>query len=299
MPLWKKGGEKSRMKFFYRMTFILSLLLMSGCSLYSEKPVVQSYEVVPYTYADITGRALEGGIIDEDINTEDGLRNYSKIMSYVDHVAGKDNYFITRAYDVELANNRKDYVLKFVLKDYLDQYYKWEEYDEEPANFYDILVSSGYYLASTFEPFHMSMAWHKQLKEEFKEAYPDYHLNSFYVSLDAMHPSPESVNYNYENLSDWHLFYGKSFYKDNFYENHINVFLPEDTKEEALDALVLEMEPLLKKYCVTTVYYYILSSEKALKTVQEEERETGNYYQSGEANKLLFKYDKAYEIPLP
>jgi len=271
---------------------------MGGCSRNIEESA-EDYQVIPYTYDDIAGRVLEGTELDKEVFTEEALESYSKMMSYVDHVAGKDSYYITKAYKVDIPEKYQSYVLKFVLKEYLDRYIKWEE-SKSVHNPFNIIVSNNeYYMASSYEPFHMNIAWHEQIKADFAEAYPEFHLNSFYVALDKTIPPQESQNYDYQNLSDWTHFYDERFYKDKkYYSNIINIFLPESTKEEDLDELVREMEPLLIKYCITALDFYILSSEDALNIIQSEEMETGNHYGFGEKNKSLYKYDKTYKIPL-
>lgn len=239
-----------------------------------------NHDLTTYTYDDIQSKILEGQSLDIDNINKSDLKVYSKVLSYLDEHAGSDSYYIYDVYYVDTVNS---HVVKVVLKDYYDKFLSTNEYLIEnrtaaSANDTIIMLTYDKKLNSGYEPFLMARNWFSELKSDFEHNFDDCYINSFYIQLDNMMPSPIRESYG-ENKSDWKYFYSEEkTYEKNLYDNSINIFFPVGTTSDDMNKQIDTMVPLFYKYCVTTVYGYILNTKDALDKIKSEELMTGNFY---------------------
>lgn len=257
---------------------IVSTIAFTSCK--SKSTLSLDIDLTTYTYDNIKSKALEEQNLDLDNQNDLDLKIYSKMLSYLDKHAGSDAYYI---YDAYYVDTTKSHVLKIVSKDYYHDFLSINEYltnkgTATSGNESIIMLTYGKELKSGYEPFLMARNWFSQLKSEFEETFTDYHMNSFYIQLDYMVPSPLKELYG-ENTTDWTHFYTEDkTYKNHLYDNSINIFFPVGTTKEDMHEQISTMTPLLYKYCVTKVYGYILNTKDALDNIKSDELLTGNFY---------------------
>ncbi|WFA08032.1 hypothetical protein [Tissierella sp. Yu-01] len=257
---------------------ILSTIVFTSCK--SKTISNLDYDLTTYTYDDIKAKVLEDQSLDLDNLNESDLKVYSKILSYLDKHVGSDSYYIYDAYYVDTTNS---HVVKVVLKDYYDNFLSINEHltnnrTAASANESIIMLTYDKELNSGYEPFLMARNWFSELKSEFENNFGDYYMNSFYIQLDHMVPSPIKESYG-ENNTDWKHFYTEEkTYEKNLYNNHINIFFPVGTTREDMNEQISNIKPLFYKYCVTTAYGYILNTKDALDKIKSDELLTGNFY---------------------
>lgn len=257
---------------------IISTIMFISCR--SKTTLSLDYDFVNYTSDDIKAKALDAQTLDLNNLNESDLSVYSKMLSYLDKHAGSDSYYIYNAYYVNTTNS---HVLKVVLKDYYDDFLSINEQLAKKRSSADsnesiIMLTYNKELKSGYEPFLMARKWFSELKSEFENNFSDYYMNSFYIQLDYMVPSPKKESYG-DNNTDWKHFYTEEkTYANHLYDNSINIYFPLGTTKEYMVQQIDAMQPLLYKYCVTTVYGYILSTNDALDKIKSDELLTGNYY---------------------
>ena len=114
------------------------------------------------------------------------------------------------------------------------------------------------------------MQWQKNVKDNFKDMYPDYHI-SFEFKLEKNHKNPL-----FRKILNKHI-------------NYINVFVPHYVIRDELDKIYEEMKPLLKKHKVDRITFFKTGTNEMLEEIIKNENLVYNVY-SKNKNIIWEKY---------
>jgi len=253
-------------------------------------------EPTKYTFEDLDAMAVPGKEIKhfdkENSFTDTALENYNILLGHVESVLGKD-YYITN-YGWDDIRGGDTYFVWIVMKEWADAYKNGEEVAVYlgrrfmPEDSYS-KYKGQYIVQSGLETFMMARKYTADLRKDFYEIYPDYHINTFYLSIDNIWPEPAFELF--DKSDDYEYYYNSSYKRD--CTNTVNILLPPDTTEDEIDKIYGEMKEFLKEHRVTTVYYCVLIDGAAKERVLAEEEETDNFYSYDKEN---FSHGKSFKI---
>lgn len=237
------------------------------------------------TFEDLKKYALKNN----EIHLKDSFdENTLKVFDYMlQYLSDKNISFkIYSCIHYSKVNNRKyDYKIDFVLSDYVEECEK----SKRLLSFClcEVVYSSDKDEISTnVDSFIEYMQWQKNVKDDFKDMYPDYHI-SFEFKLEKNHKNPL-----YRKILNKHI-------------NYINVFVPHYVIRDELDKIYEEMKPLLKKHKVDRITFFKTGTNEMLEEIIKNENLVHNVYSKNKniiwekyydyKNNIKYKYDKKQE----
>ncbi|MCL2634464.1 MAG: hypothetical protein FWD34_08140 [Oscillospiraceae bacterium] len=269
------------------------------------------FEIIPteYTLEDLDAMYYPGRDPDtvrrEETYTQIALENYNIMLGHVESVIGKEYYITSLGFSEQEGSKGQilysSYIMHIVLKEWFDED-KWaERYDFDTSIVLSMRDHEDYNdrIASfvcALEPFMMARKQTADLKAAFAENYPYYHVNTFYLHLDKIHPLVAKENY--EQADDYnHFFIDEDYFyiggKRARHSNTVTVLLPPGTLPEDVENIARELYPLLKKHYVGEVLLHIFKDEDSVERVLSEEGITGNYYNYDREN---FVYGVSFKV---
>lgn len=259
------------------------LLFTSGCALFRSPAAKINWESTDYSIDDIKAMRIQSednckiGDESDDDCTKQALKAYNVMFGYVENQADFD-YKVYDFYHVNF-DSVKGYVIKIVPEDRA-------ELAEQDAGYTlsdeEILMLScseqGTKVKGQIETYLMARRWTEELTAEFAESFPEYHLNTQYISLDYVVPSVTAENYT--DRDDYTHFFKENFYESSisFYDNIVNVIVPADADESKAKEIYSDIEPILRKYYVSEVNIVSPVSDEIRDKWLAEEEISGNYY---------------------
>jgi len=276
-------------------------LFLAGCKslfggkLEPERNTVTT-EPTDYTFDDLDAMAVPGKEIKKSDNgkafTETALENYNILLGHAESVLGKDYYITSYGWDDIRGNDA--YYIWLVMKEWADAYLNGEDVsvylgrrympEDSPSKY-----KGRYLVQSGLETFMMARKYTADLREDFYAEYPDYHINTFYLSIEKVWEEPALELFG--KSDDYEYYYGLK--GNSRYTNTVNVFLTPDTSEDEIDKIYGGMKDFLKKHRVTEVYYCVLKDEAAKERILAEEKETDNFYSWDKEN---LSHGKSFKI---
>lgn len=262
---------------------VACLLFTSGCALFRALAAKINWESTDYSIDDIKAMGIQNddncrlGDEEDDDCTKQALKAYNVMLGYVENQVDFD-YKVYDFYHVNF-DSVKSYVIKIVPEDRA-------ELAEQDAGYTlsdeEILMLScneqGTKVEGQIETYLMARRWTEELTAEFAESFPEYYLNTQYISLDHFVPSVTAENYT--DRDDYTHFFKEDFYESSisFYDNIVNVIVPADADESKAKEIYSDIEPILRKYYVSEVNIVSPVSDEIRNKWLAEEEISGNYY---------------------
>lgn len=225
----------------------------------------------------------------DDDRSKEALRAYNYMLGYAENKTGFE-YKIYDYYHVDF-DSVKSYVVKIVPKDRAELAEQDENYKLADAEILMLSCSEkATKMKGQIETYLMARRWTEELTAEMKKSFPDYHLNTWYISLD--HLVPSVIAEKYSDSSDYTHFFKDDFYEGNikFYDNCVNLIVPVGTDAEKAEKIFSDAEPILRKYCVTDVRIFSPKSDEIYDKWLSEEEVSGNNYDFKDDEFMWRKY---------
>jgi len=206
---------------------------------------------------------------------KDSLKAYDYMIQYL---ADRDISFKIHKC-INYANVKYkdyDYKIEFVLSEYEEE---CEKLNSDLSNYICeiVYISDKDEIRTNVDSFIENMDWQNKVKDEFKEIYPDYHINFC-----------GNIKKGYKNLFDTKYV---KIYRD---KKYINVFVPHDIVQDEVDKIYKEMKPFLKKHKINRIQFLKTRTDKILEDIVNNEDLINNYY-SIKKNKDII-WEKDYDL---
>lgn len=250
------------------------------------KESIQTDEGLDYTVEEINEMFIDTdekySINEININN---VRKFNQLLSYIDSIIGRDNYYIGSIYITKIPhNNYARYVVKIIPKEYIEQYNSWSgnfslnpylvmftmETDPEISYEWHEGMYDNYY-----QTFILGMKYKEELEKEFSSLDSRYKYIVDYNALLYI----STVNLGINSNSTWQD--GLEIFKTKSTSNLPSMFViaPYGTTEEDGEKFVEDNKEIFNKYYVQGVTLCVLK-----------ESETVTDYIN------ISKYDEKFEI---
>jgi len=267
----------------------------------SDDSEADEFTITPtqYTFEDLEAMLIPSRIEDQKARNKDGktrtetaLENYNILLGHAESIIGKD-YYLDGFFYIEYPSQINEdgilyssYFIPVIPKEWFAEFEK-NNIDMSPNL---SIRADGKYkgvIGSALEPFLMGRKWTADLKTDFAKVFPDYHINTYYLTFDSISIDPARlVN---KRFDDYTYFFNKSEHLT----NTVNILLSPQTTLEEVESIFEEIEPLLKRYRVSKALLLIFTDEESAERVLSEELETDNSYNYDKEN---FSYGKWFYI---
>ena len=263
----------------------------------SQRP--NDWEYTSYSIDEI--RTFSGRYNDfDDISSTErnsiAVRNYNIILGYIENVLNLDY----KIYDLRYDTSYNAYAIDFAVLDQINHNDALSEDDKLDLEYVTITCDDEQHLIrSNVEEYMMQHKWVNDIKEEFNDKFSEvvryyaneetgdidmlagrYYLNANRLSLCDELRTIKSVDYDYDNIDDYTVLLDSETYIERGYSPRmaVNVFITPGTPIEEKDEILMEIEPVLKKYCVTDLHLICPDEDCDLRSLFMEERAFGNEY---------------------
>lgn len=278
--------------------FVFTLVMLCGCMFsFKRSNKKPNWDSASYSIDEIKELAAKVNGLDnvkDDDCTDEALRAYNIMLGYAENTA-KFDYSVYDFYHVDFPD-LKSYVIKLIRSDDAEELMDGGKLLPNDSRIIMMTChEDGTDVQSQIEPKLMARRWIEELSAAVENEHTDFHVNAQYISID--HIVPHVSEEKYSARSDYTYFFKDDFYKsgkNKIYDNIVNIIVPPDMPEESVCYAYMELESILKKYCVTAVNFYAPNDDETFdRLIDEEVPSSGNYY--------LFKDDdikwyKTYKI---
>lgn len=288
------------MKFGFKSStaFVFTLVMLCGCMFpFKRNNKKPNWDPASYSIDEIKKLAAKVNGLDnvkDDDCTDEAVKAYNVMLGYAENVA-KFDYSVYDFYHVDFPD-LKSYVIKLIRSD--DAEVIMDDEKLLPNDSRIVMMTcheNGTDVQSEIEPKLMARRWIEELSASVENEHADFHVNAQYISID--HIVPHVSEEKYSDRSDYTYFFKDDFYKsgkNKIYDNIVNIIVPPDMPEESVRYAYMELESILKKYCVTAVNFYAPNDDETFdRLIDEEVPSSGNYYNFNDDD---IKWYKTYKI---
>lgn len=220
----------------------------------------------------------------KSVNTEN-LENFNYILNAIDRKAGQGEYYIHSIYVCDLLgpSRPESYVIKIVLKDYIDEFYLNEDDSFNPyAIMFDNSADNLREVSGFYDNFLAARDYEKDFKEAIEKEFADFQINIEYNYLD----------YNYldiEYSGSWEkVLDGISFNRD---MNYIIIFVPYGTDPDAV-AEDFQNKGILKDFYIKGIWVAVIKEGVDMKNIDDK----ANIYSDYVDEKFGYRADSSGKL---
>jgi len=203
----------------------------------------------------------------ESVNTEN-LDNFNYILNAIDRKAGQGEYYIHSIYVCDLLgpSRPESYVIKIVLKDYVDEFYSNEDASLNPyAIMFDNSADDLGKVSDFYDSFLAARDYEKDFKEAMEKEFADFQVN---------------IQYNYLDYNPLNRVYSGSWEKEldrlNFSMNEVIVFVPYGTDPDAV-AGDFQNKGILKDFYIKVIWVAVLKEGVDMKNIDDKANVYSDY----------------------
>lgn len=200
------------------------------------------------------------------VNTEN-LDNFNYILNAIDRKAGQGEYYIHSIYVCDLLgpSQPESYVIKIVLKDYIDEFYSYSS-EDDILNPYPIMFNSSANnlrkVSDFYDNFLAARDYEKDFKEAMEKEFADFQVN---------------IRHNY---FDYNRVYSGSWEKEGDWlkrsMNAVVVFVPYGTDADAV-AEDFQNKGILKDFYIKVICVAVLKEGVDMKNIDDKANEFSDY----------------------
>lgn len=211
-------------------------------------------------------------VLKADDVSEDALNAYNSMLGYAERILGQD-YYVYDYYYADWTDPPHSWLIKVVPyemaraaeaegRDYL--------YITEPFCLH--YCEDGSKVISGIEPYYMAQRWFDDLKRDMAESFPDYCVESEITEFEGIYPNV--LKDKFPEIDDYTYIINDSFYakRDEWkYGNIIIVIVPVGTKQSEAAVIFEQIEPVMRRYCVTEVYLFAPTTKEVYDSLMSDD----------------------------